>query len=79
MFTRSSTAEPTTLEPISSNGSANGGFNIQPAPRRASVSDPDTKSVIGNDLKIIGQGLKIIARARCRSTARSKATSAAAR
>jgi cytoskeletal protein CcmA (bactofilin family) len=60
MFTRSSTAEPTTLEPISSNGSANGGFNIQPAPRRASVSDPDTKSVIGNDLKIIGQGLKII-------------------
>ncbi len=28
--------------------------------RRASVTDPNAKSVIGNDLKIIGQGLKII-------------------
>jgi len=62
MFTRSSTAEPKTLEPISSNGSANAGFSIQPSPppRRASVGDADNKSVIGNDLKIIGQGLKII-------------------
>jgi cytoskeletal protein CcmA (bactofilin family) len=63
MFTRTSTAEPKTLEPISSNGSANAGFNIHPQqqpPRRATTVDPGAKSVIGNDLKIIGQGLKII-------------------
>jgi len=66
MFTRSSTAEPKTLEPVSSNGSGNGnaGYGMQqpqPQQRRTSlVADPHGKSVIGNDLKIIGQGLKII-------------------
>jgi cytoskeletal protein CcmA (bactofilin family) len=61
MFTRSSMAEPKTLEPITSNGSGNGAYSIQPSPpRRATVGDADNKSVIGNDLKIIGQGLKII-------------------
>ena len=60
MFTRSSTAEPKTLEPLNSNGNGNAGFNMAPQQRRVSVTDPDAKSVIGNDLKIIGQGLKII-------------------
>ena len=50
MFTRSSSAEATTL-----NG-ANG------SQQRASRPDSTEKSVIGNDLKIIGQGLKIIGR-----------------
>ena len=66
MFTRTSTAEPKPLEPPNSNGNANAGFNMaqqqhqQQQQRRASVTDPNAKSVIGNDLKIIGQGLKII-------------------
>ena len=50
MFTRSSSAEPTTL-----NG-ANG------SQQRTSRPESTEKSVIGNDLKIIGQGLKIIGR-----------------
>jgi cytoskeletal protein CcmA (bactofilin family) len=53
MFTRSSAPEqPKTLEPV----------NTNPAPvqRRPAVPDASTKSVISNDLKIIGQGLKII-------------------
>ena len=53
MFTRSSVPEPKTLEPISNNL----GLNVQ---RRPPMTDPSTKSVISNDLKIIGQGLKII-------------------
>jgi cytoskeletal protein CcmA (bactofilin family) len=60
MFTRSSTAEPKTLEPLNSNGNGSAGYNMAPQPRRATVTDPNAKSVIGNDLKIIGQGLKII-------------------
>jgi cytoskeletal protein CcmA (bactofilin family) len=66
MFTRNSTAEPKTLEPVSTNGSGNGnaGYGMQqpqPQQRRTNlVADPHAKSVIGNDLKIIGQGLKII-------------------
>ena len=57
MFTRSSSAEPKTLEPRSTRpGSTN---SAQP-----SISAPSSgeKSIIGNDLKIIGQGLKIIGR-----------------
>jgi cytoskeletal protein CcmA (bactofilin family) len=57
MFTRSSTAEPKTLEPL--NAHANAGLNM-PQQRRVPATDPSAKSVIGNDLKIIGQGLKII-------------------
>ena len=69
MFTRSSTAEPTTLEPLSPNGNGSSGYGkpqqhqqLQQAPPRRSstVTDASGKSVIGNDLKIIGQGLKII-------------------
>ena len=56
MFTRSSSAEPRTLEPLNSN--ANAGLNTPQ--RRAANAEPSAKSVIGNDLKIIGQGLKII-------------------
>ena len=53
MFTRSSASEPKPLEPM--NNSI--GLNVQ---RRPPVTDMSTKSVISNDLKIIGQGLKII-------------------
>jgi len=53
MFTRSSAPEPKTLEPT--NNSL--GLNVQ---RRPAMTDASTKSVISNDLKIIGQGLKII-------------------
>jgi cytoskeletal protein CcmA (bactofilin family) len=57
MFTRSSSAEPKTLEPRTARPA--GGNGQQP-----SISAPSSgeKSVIGNDLKIIGQGLKIISR-----------------
>ena len=58
MFTRSSTAEPKSLEPVNTN--SNAPLNIQQ--RRAPAAENATKSVIGNDLKIIGQGLKIIGR-----------------
>src|SRR6202007_3315607 len=61
MFTRTSTAEPKTLEPISSNGNGSAGYSMaQPQRRPSMATDPNAKSVIGNDLKIIGQGLKII-------------------
>ena len=53
MFTRSSAAEPKPLEPTNNTL----GLNVQ---RRPSTPDSSTKSVISNDLKIIGQGLKII-------------------
>src|SRR5262245_46434969 len=53
MFTRSSAPEPKPLEPTTSNL----GLNVQ---RRPATTDVSTKSVISNDLKIIGQGLKII-------------------
>jgi cytoskeletal protein CcmA (bactofilin family) len=55
MFTRSSSAEPTALEPRT----------IRPAnTTQRPISAPSTgeKSVIGNDLKIIGVGLKILSR-----------------
>jgi len=57
MFTRSSSAEPKTLEPLKSN--ANAGLNM-PQQQRPGASEAGARSVIGNDLKIIGQGLKII-------------------
>jgi cytoskeletal protein CcmA (bactofilin family) len=62
MFTRSSSAEPKRLEPVSpnSNSNANSNANLNVPQRRPAVSDPGARSVIGNDLKIIGQGLKII-------------------
>jgi cytoskeletal protein CcmA (bactofilin family) len=53
MFTRSSAPEPKPLEPVTTNL----GLNVQ---RRPPMTDASTKSVISNDLKIIGQGLKII-------------------
>jgi len=53
MFTRSSAAEPKPLEPMNNTP----GLNTQ---RRPPTPDASTKSVISNDLKIIGQGLKII-------------------
>jgi cytoskeletal protein CcmA (bactofilin family) len=57
MFTRSSSAEPTALEPRTTRpAGANG---AQP-----SIGAPSSgeKSVIGNDLKIIGESLKILGR-----------------
>lgn len=59
MFTRNSSAEPKTLEPLNNN---NTGGNINMAQRRQPPATPASNaiSVIGNDLKIIGQGLKII-------------------
>jgi cytoskeletal protein CcmA (bactofilin family) len=59
MFTRSSAAEPKSLEPINSN--SNAALNVAPQQRRSGpVDGANNKSVISNDLKIIGQGLKII-------------------
>jgi cytoskeletal protein CcmA (bactofilin family) len=55
MFTRSSAAEPKTLEPLNSNASLN-----MAQQRRSGPSDSNKLSVISNDLRIIGQGLKII-------------------
>jgi cytoskeletal protein CcmA (bactofilin family) len=55
MFTRTSSAEPTALEPRTT----------RPAnSTKRPISAPSTgeKSVIGNDLKIVGVGLKIISR-----------------
>jgi len=57
MFTRSSSAEPKTLEPRTARSATTN--DAQP-----SFSAPSTgeKSIIGNDLKIIGHGLKIFGR-----------------
>jgi cytoskeletal protein CcmA (bactofilin family) len=59
MFTRSSTADPKALEPLKPSPASNPALNMQPQ-RRSGPSDSGNKSVISNDLKIIGQGLKII-------------------
>ncbi len=59
MFTRSSNAEPKPLEPLKPNSAAPTALNMQ-QPRRSGPGDSGQKSVISNDLKIIGQGLKII-------------------
>jgi cytoskeletal protein CcmA (bactofilin family) len=66
MFTRSPAADPRTVEPpktIKPNG--NGALNapvakLPPQPRRAGPADAAKFSVISNDLKIIGQDLRII-------------------
>ena len=54
MFTRSSSAGPKTLEPRTPD------LNRTGPQGRAGAPEKGTKSVIGNDLKIVGQGLKII-------------------
>jgi cytoskeletal protein CcmA (bactofilin family) len=59
MFTRSSSAEPKPLEPLKPNSNSNAALNM-PQQRRSGPTDTGNKSVISNDLKIIGQGLKII-------------------
>jgi cytoskeletal protein CcmA (bactofilin family) len=64
MFTRNSTTEPKKLEPLKSN--AGPSLNAPPQPQQqqrrpaAAASEVGAKSVIGNDLRIMGQGLKII-------------------
>jgi len=58
MFTRNSAAEPMPFEPLKPG--SNAGPSKPPLPRSGSVEAG--KSVISNDLKIIGQGLKIISR-----------------
>lgn len=58
MFTRSPSAEPASLEPVRSNGPAN--RNAQQLQSRQHAGEVGAKSVIGNDLRIIGQGLKIV-------------------
>jgi len=61
MFTRNATVEPKKLEPLKNSTGPNLSAPQQaPPPRRASASEVGAKSVIGNDLKIIGQGHKII-------------------
>ncbi len=58
MFTRSTQTEPKPLEPLKPTSSPSPGAPMA-MPRRTG-SEPGNKSVISNDLKIIGQGLKII-------------------
>jgi hypothetical protein len=65
MFTRSPSSEPKAPEPRTTRPAGANGH--QPSPSSGE------KSVIGNDLKIISQGLKIISWASFRSMARSKA------
>jgi cytoskeletal protein CcmA (bactofilin family) len=59
MFTRNSNAEPKPLEALKPNSTPNT-INMQPPRRSGPGGDSGQKSVISNDLKIIGQGLKII-------------------
>jgi len=60
MFTRNTTAEPKPLEPLKPTSSPGSSAALN-MPRRSGPSgDSGNKSVISNDLKIIGQGLKII-------------------
>ena len=54
MFTRTSSAEPRTIEPVPGPPSRSNGVHHRTGPMEGG------KSVIGNDLKIVGQGLKII-------------------
>jgi len=60
MFTRNSNAEPKPLEPLKPNSSPPTALSMQPQRRSGPGGDSGQKSVISNDLKIIGQGLKII-------------------
>src|SRR5262245_64385929 len=61
MFTRSTQTEPKPLDPLkpspASHRSTSASLSM---PRRSGASESGNKSVISNDLKIIGQGLKII-------------------
>jgi cytoskeletal protein CcmA (bactofilin family) len=58
MFTRNSQAEPRPLQPApASNGALRKPLPQAPHQRPA---EPGPKSVIGNDLKIVGSGLRII-------------------
>ena len=60
MFTRSTATEPKPLEPLKP-GPPQGSPSAPPlSMARRSGPDSGNKSVISNDLKIIGQGLKII-------------------
>jgi cytoskeletal protein CcmA (bactofilin family) len=59
MFTRSSSTEPQSLEPMRTSGPAARYAPQQRQPQLRPI-DGGTKSVIGNDLKIIGQNLKIV-------------------
>jgi cytoskeletal protein CcmA (bactofilin family) len=59
MFSRSSSAEPTPLDPFKPTSNAG---PSAPTQFRHPESSEAGKSVISNDLKIIGQGLKIISR-----------------
>ena len=58
MFTRSPPAEPQLLPPANANGSATRRTPAQPPRQRP--AEAGAKSVIGNDLRVVGQGLKII-------------------
>jgi cytoskeletal protein CcmA (bactofilin family) len=58
MFTRSSSAEPQLLQPANVNGGVT--RKASPQPPRQRQAEAGAKSVIGNDLRIVGQGLKII-------------------
>ncbi len=66
MFTRTPAADPKQVEPLKTvrpNGSANhNGPAAKPAPQPRHAGPPDAAkfSVISNDLKIIGQDLRII-------------------
>ena len=62
MFTRSTQTEPKPLEPLKPGSSPSQSTSLNASlgmPRRTG-GDSGNKSVISNDLKIIGQGLKII-------------------
>jgi cytoskeletal protein CcmA (bactofilin family) len=59
MFTRNSSGEPTSLDPLKPISKADPG---RPPQLHRMESGEAGKSVISNDLKIIGQGLKIISR-----------------
>ena len=59
MFTRNSSAEPAPLDPLKPISKAD---PSRPPQLRRPESSEAGKSVISNDLKIIGQGLKIISR-----------------
>jgi cytoskeletal protein CcmA (bactofilin family) len=62
MFTRNTPSEPKPLEPLKPSPVPSTSAAISMPPPRRSSADNGNKSVISNDLKIIGQGLKIISR-----------------
>ncbi len=60
MFTRSTPTEPKPLEPLKPSPAPSTSAAINMPQRRSGPESGSNKSVISNDLKIIGQGLKII-------------------